>query len=113
MQAAEPEVPEGWEDMRLETLPVSAHRVLVPLERDIGEPTLAVVTEHDVAIRRFRNFLVVEAEDLGRMLVRLLLRGEEWAVAPSAPVSVVDFPDAAIFAVADLDGGLCHRSVRL
>ena len=51
---------------------ISAYRVLVPLECDVGEPTLGVVTERRVTIRRFRDVLVVEAEDLGRMLVRYL-----------------------------------------
>jgi hypothetical protein len=46
------------------------------------------------------------------VLVRLLLGGEEWAAASSAPIAVVDFPDAPIFTVADLDGSLGHRLVR-
>jgi len=103
-------VAEGGQDMPLQILPVSAHGVLVPFERDIGEPALGVVAERDVTIRDFRDLLVENAEDLGRMLVRLLLGGEERAVPASGPVPIVDFPDAPVLAVADLDGGLRHRS---
>jgi hypothetical protein len=88
----------------LEILPISTHRVPVPLEHDIGEPAVRVGAERDVAICCFRNLLIEGLEDLRRMLVRLLLGGEEGAMTPPAPVAVVDLPDAAVLAIAERIG---------
>ena len=101
VEYAQFEMAERGQHMSLEALGVAPVGVACPIHGGDREPALGVVTKRDFAILDGREGLADTAEELGRKLVRGLLRREEGSAAHTIDVPEVNLPDAAVFAEPD------------
>lgn len=112
MELADLEMAERRQDVQAQALRVGLNRPRLLLGRDVEEPLLGVGGDRDLAVGHDGLELSERSQDLRRVLVRVLLRREERAMALPLAVAVVDLPEAAILPVANAHACL-HRPHRI
>jgi hypothetical protein len=102
LQIAEPDVSQRREHVAGQAAAVAADGGELLVDLDLREPARGIIADADVAIDSRRREAAPGAQHTGRVLVRLLLGGEEGATAHATAVAVVDLPQLTIPAIPDL-----------